>query len=103
MVPGETVIISEPTLEIVEFHNDKHITVSECVDRPVEKYLDMEQIVRVDNQTFVQPEKVVEYLNKPFAVNVQGLVQAQHYREVPVEMTRTQTIDTRDIRESVKV
>ena len=69
---------------------------------PVEKFLDIDRIVRVTNQEYVEGEKVVKYLDKPTPIELQAMVPAKHYKEVPVEMTRTQTIDCRVIDEVIK-
>ena len=90
-------------MEIVEFQKDNHIIVPEKVDNPVEKYLDMDKIIPVKHQEFVHGGKVVEYLDKPLAIDIHSMVPSQHYREVPVEITRTQAVDTRVIDEVIKV
>lgn len=68
----------------------------------VEKYLDIDRIVRVTDQEYVEGDKVVKYLDKPTPIELQAMVPAKHYKEIPVEMTRTQTIDCRAIDEVIK-
>ena len=61
-------MLYEPKLEIVEFEKEKHIQCDNYIDKPVEKYLSLQKPVRIDQQEFVQPEKMVEFLHRPVEV-----------------------------------
>lgn len=96
-VPGNTEIIYENCLEIVEFYKDNYISCPEVVEKPTECYLDLNKVECVTNQEFVIGKAPTDYLDRPVEIRSEVLVTGKHENHIPVEMGLTCLVGTRTI------
>jgi hypothetical protein len=95
-LPGETIVLHDTLLHIVEVEKETVIAARDIEEKPVEHYLDIHKAHVIDQQTFVVPEKEVVFLEKPYGLGIEKPLVMKHEQMVVVEKPETILVKTRE-------